>query len=232
MIARTPTAAARARQPRGALAARRRRTPAAQRAAPAGGRRGGAAAARRGEARGVRCGSPTSSPGRGGGRGRGGAVPRQLPVERHQVLRPGGRRAVGGGLGRAALRAQPRAAASWSCACATTGSGVPPRQRAALFEQFFRAHGETVTGVEGTGLGLSIVRETVESLGGRAWAEFPNATGCGVRLLAAVASGGGCGGGRRQAPRDRGAVIRLAWSVRLVAASTGTPNPYPACSRR
>jgi signal transduction histidine kinase len=28
------------------------------------------------------------------------------------------------------------------------------------------------TGVEGTGLGLSIVRETVESLGGRAWAEF------------------------------------------------------------
>jgi Signal transduction histidine kinase len=27
--------------------------------------------------------------------------------------------------------------------------------------------------VEGTGLGLSIVRETVEALGGRVWAEFP-----------------------------------------------------------
>jgi signal transduction histidine kinase len=27
--------------------------------------------------------------------------------------------------------------------------------------------------VDGTGLGLSIVRETVEALGGRVWAEFP-----------------------------------------------------------
>ena len=53
------------------------------------------------------------------------------------------------------------------------GLGVPEAARARLFEQFFRAHGETVTGVEGTGLGLSIVQETVTSLGGRAWAEFP-----------------------------------------------------------
>jgi signal transduction histidine kinase len=53
------------------------------------------------------------------------------------------------------------------------GIGVPDDARARLFEQFYRAHGETVTGIEGTGLGLSIVRETVESLGGRAWAEFP-----------------------------------------------------------
>ena len=29
----------------------------------------------------------------------------------------------------------------------------------------------------GAGLGLSIVRETVESLGGRAWAEFPEKGG-------------------------------------------------------
>lgn len=53
------------------------------------------------------------------------------------------------------------------------GLGVPEAARAQLFEQFYRAHGETITGVEGTGLGLSIVKETVESLGGRAWAEFP-----------------------------------------------------------
>jgi signal transduction histidine kinase len=52
------------------------------------------------------------------------------------------------------------------------GLGVPPEKRGQLFQRFFRAH-ETVTGAEGTGLGLSIVRETVESLGGRAWAEFP-----------------------------------------------------------
>jgi signal transduction histidine kinase len=53
------------------------------------------------------------------------------------------------------------------------GIGVPLDKRERLFEQFFRAHGESVSGVEGTGLGLSIVRDTVTSLGGRAWAEFP-----------------------------------------------------------
>jgi|SRR5215831_6826358 len=50
------------------------------------------------------------------------------------------------------------------------GPGVPPDKRSRLFDRFFRANeGERV---EGTGLGLSIVRETVESIGGRAWAEF------------------------------------------------------------
>jgi len=55
------------------------------------------------------------------------------------------------------------------------GLGVPVNQRDRLFERFFRAHEETRPSVEGTGLGLSIVRETVEALGGRVWAEFlPN----------------------------------------------------------
>jgi signal transduction histidine kinase len=53
------------------------------------------------------------------------------------------------------------------------GIGVPADKREQLFNEFYRAHGETVTDAEGTGLGLSIVRETVESIGGRAWAEFP-----------------------------------------------------------
>ena len=52
------------------------------------------------------------------------------------------------------------------------GLGVPNDKRSQLFERFFRAH-ETVTDIEGTGLGLSIVRDTAQSLGGRAWAEFP-----------------------------------------------------------
>jgi signal transduction histidine kinase len=52
------------------------------------------------------------------------------------------------------------------------GLGVPAEARDKLFQRFFRAHEETVTGVEGTGLGLSIVRETVESIGGRAWADL------------------------------------------------------------
>jgi signal transduction histidine kinase len=57
------------------------------------------------------------------------------------------------------------------------GIGVPADKREQLFEEFFRAHGETVTDAGGTGLGLSIVRETVESIGGRAWAEFPDGEG-------------------------------------------------------
>ncbi len=54
------------------------------------------------------------------------------------------------------------------------GLGVPAERRAHLFDRFYRAHADTVTGAEGSGLGLNIVRETVESLGGRAWAEFPD----------------------------------------------------------
>jgi signal transduction histidine kinase len=57
------------------------------------------------------------------------------------------------------------------------GIGVPPSARGRLFEQFYRAHRDTVTGVEGSGLGLSIVRETTESMGGRAWVEFPEEGG-------------------------------------------------------
>jgi signal transduction histidine kinase len=52
------------------------------------------------------------------------------------------------------------------------GRGIDPDKRDKLFQRFFRAH-ETVTGIYGTGLGLSIVRETAESVGGRAWAEAP-----------------------------------------------------------
>lgn len=53
------------------------------------------------------------------------------------------------------------------------GIGISPQARPELFRRFYRAHSETVTDAEGTGLGLSIVRETAESLGGSAWAEFP-----------------------------------------------------------
>jgi signal transduction histidine kinase len=52
------------------------------------------------------------------------------------------------------------------------GIGVPAEKREQLFERFYRAH-EGTSNAEGTGLGLSIVRETAESQGGRAWAEYP-----------------------------------------------------------
>jgi signal transduction histidine kinase len=51
------------------------------------------------------------------------------------------------------------------------GHGVPSEMRDRLFQRFFRAN--EGSDVEGTGLGLSIVADTAESLGGRAWAEFP-----------------------------------------------------------
>jgi len=52
------------------------------------------------------------------------------------------------------------------------GIGIPSEARDKLFDRFFRAlDGNAPHEVEGTGLGLSIVRETVEMLGGRAWAE-------------------------------------------------------------
>jgi signal transduction histidine kinase len=54
------------------------------------------------------------------------------------------------------------------------GLGVPAQHRDKLFQRFFRAGVDSAAGVEGTGLGLSIVREAVEALGGRAWAEFPD----------------------------------------------------------
>ena len=60
---------------------------------------------------------------------------------------------------------------------ADNGIGIPADRRDHLFEEFYRAHDDTVTEATGTGLGLSIVRETVESIGGRAWAEFPEDAG-------------------------------------------------------
>jgi signal transduction histidine kinase len=54
------------------------------------------------------------------------------------------------------------------------GLGVPLEKRSSLFQRFYRAHDAAATHAEGTGLGLSIVSETVASLGGRAWAEFPS----------------------------------------------------------
>lgn len=63
------------------------------------------------------------------------------------------------------------------------GLGVPAEAHGKLFERFFRAHEATATDVEGTGLGLSIVRETVETLGGRAWLE-PNRDGGSVFAFA------------------------------------------------
>jgi len=60
-----------------------------------------------------------------------------------------------------------------SCSICAKKTRLPAKQaELQLFERFFRAH-ESITDIEGTGLGLSIVREVTESVGGRAWAEYP-----------------------------------------------------------
>jgi signal transduction histidine kinase len=51
------------------------------------------------------------------------------------------------------------------------GLGVPEEARPGLFERFFRTD-SAAEQADGHGLGLSLVRETLESLGGSAWAEF------------------------------------------------------------
>ena len=51
------------------------------------------------------------------------------------------------------------------------GVGVPESAREHLFEPFFRSE-STAERADGHGLGLSLVRETLETLGGRAWANF------------------------------------------------------------
>jgi signal transduction histidine kinase len=56
------------------------------------------------------------------------------------------------------------------------GRGIPEEKRSQLFERFYRAH-EELSSIEGTGLGLNLVQETVEALGGSAWAELDAASG-------------------------------------------------------
>ncbi|HSJ08965.1 MAG TPA: HAMP domain-containing sensor histidine kinase, partial [Longimicrobiales bacterium] len=56
------------------------------------------------------------------------------------------------------------------------GLGVPEELRDRLFQRFFRGHTDRTT-AEGTGLGLNLVKETVESLGGKVWAEFDRDVG-------------------------------------------------------
>jgi signal transduction histidine kinase len=53
------------------------------------------------------------------------------------------------------------------------GPGVPPAERSAVFERFFRgsASGQRRGGGQGSGLGLSLVAEHARLHGGRVWVE-------------------------------------------------------------
>src|SRR5207237_1332542 len=48
-----------------------------------------------------------------------------------------------------------------------SGPGVPPEEREAIFDSFFRGRAQASGRIEGTGLGLAIAREFAEAHGGR-----------------------------------------------------------------
>lgn len=64
------------------------------------------------------------------------------------------------------------------------GIGVPPEARARVFDRFYRS--DPGSDIEGTGLGLSLVRDTVQALGGRAWADFDDGDGRGSTFSIAL----------------------------------------------
>jgi two-component system, OmpR family, sensor histidine kinase KdpD len=53
------------------------------------------------------------------------------------------------------------------------GPGVPPAEKARIFEPFYRgpSRSDSANGHRGSGLGLAIVRGFVEANGGRVWVE-------------------------------------------------------------
>jgi signal transduction histidine kinase len=54
---------------------------------------------------------------------------------------------------------------------ADTGTGIPPEDRARVFEEFVQSGDGLSDKPRGTGLGLAICRQIVEQLGGRIWLE-------------------------------------------------------------
>ncbi|MGH2514603.1 MAG: sensor histidine kinase, partial [Ktedonobacterales bacterium] len=58
---------------------------------------------------------------------------------------------------------------------ANTGAYISTRERAHLFDPFYRAPAADDNAIQGAGLGLSICKDLVERLGGRLWVESAEA---------------------------------------------------------
>jgi histidine kinase len=85
------------------------------------------------------------------------------------LLRNAVRHTPEGGL--VAVRATRRDAAQAAISVEDTGQGIAAEQLMQVFERFYRAEPSRDRASGGAGLGLAIVRELVNAMGGRVWAE-------------------------------------------------------------
>lgn len=92
------------------------------------------------------------------------------------------------------------------------GPGIPPRERARVWEPFQRLERDANSAVAGSGIGLSVVRDLVTLHGGRAWVD--DAPGGGARFAIELPR-------HEPAATDGGSTI----SPALPAASGRTPRP-------
>ncbi|MEM9011563.1 MAG: response regulator [Pseudomonadota bacterium] len=99
--------------------------------------------------------------------------------------------------GRVTLSAAREGAAGLRFAVADTGPGVPPDQRAAIFERFRQADGSNTRVHGGAGLGLSICKDLIEMMGGAIGVE--TAPGGGALFWCTIPD---------LAPRQRGEALR------------------------
>jgi PAS domain S-box-containing protein len=78
-----------------------------------------------------------------------------------------------------------------------SGLGIPAKERARIFEKFYRLDPNMTRGIGGTGLGLYICRELVRRVGGRIWVE--SEVGKGSTFFVEVPLADGADGGRKRA---------------------------------
>jgi Na+/proline symporter/nitrogen-specific signal transduction histidine kinase len=106
---------------------------------------------------------------------------------------------------------------------ADNGRGVPPGDRAAVFEKF-RQGGDAANRPPGTGLGLPISRQIVEHFGGRLWLDEPAG---GPRVRASDLTQG-ITPGAREDDQGVGAVFGfdLPWTDAAPAAQTADESPF------
>jgi signal transduction histidine kinase len=73
----------------------------------------------------------------------------------------------GGGQVLVRVRREGAAPNQWACAdVLDRGSGIPARQRAAVFKPFYRMHDSLASGISGSGLGLTLARRMAQAHGG------------------------------------------------------------------